>query len=281
MVAHRSPRAGRIASRLFLIAAIVVLAFPVVGFFYWLVLISLRTDLANNVYPPQLLPETFGSLTLDHYRRVIQENQLLRDGYNSLVIAVASTVLGLLLGVPAAYSIARWKQQGLALAILIARIIPAVSFLIPWYVIFSRLKLIDTYTALTVTHLVVSLPMVTWILIGFFEDVPIDLEEAARLDGSSVFGAFFWIVLPLVRPGIIAASIISLIFSWNNFIFSIVLAGDRTSTLPLAAYKLLNFATFSWGTLTATAVLITLPIVVMSVFVQRYLVTGLTAGGVK
>ena len=281
MVALGSPRASRIASRLFLIVSLVVLAFPVLGFFYWLVLISLRTDLANNVYPPQLLPESFGSLTLDHYRRVIQENQLLRDGYNSLVIAVASTVLGLVLGVPAAYSIARYRQHGLALAILIARIIPAVSFLIPWYVIFSHLGLIDTYTALTVTHLVVSLPLVTWILIGFFEDVPIDLEEAARLDGSSVFGAFFWIILPLVRPGIIAASIISLIFSWNNFIFSIVLAGDRTSTLPLAAYKLLNFATFSWGTLTATAVLITLPIVVMSVFVQRYLVTGLTAGGVK
>lgn len=281
MVALMPPRAGRIASRLFLIVALVVLALPVVGFFYWLVLISLRTDLANNVYPPQLLPESLSSLTLDHYRRVIQENQLLRDGYNSFVIAVASTVLGLILGVPAAYSIARYRQQGLALAILIARIIPAVSFLIPWYVIFSHLKLIDTYTALTVTHLVVSLPMVTWILIGFFEDVPIDLEEAARLDGSSVFGAFFWIILPLVRPGIIAASIISLIFSWNNFIFSIVLAGDRTSTLPLAAYKLLNFATFSWGTLTATAVLITLPIVIMSVFVQRYLVTGLTAGGVK
>lgn len=266
---------------LLLTAIMIVMILPVVAFFYWLVLISLRTDLANNVFPPKILPTPLGDLSLEHYRQVIQENDLLRNGFNSLVIAIGSTVVGLLLGAPAAYSIARWRQNGLALAILVARIIPAVSYLIPWYVIFSRLGLIDTYTALITTHLIVSLPLVIWILIGFFEDIPIDLEEAARIDGASHFGAFLYIVLPLVRPGIIASAIISLIFSWNNFIFSIVLAGSRTNTLPLAAYKLLNFATFSWGTLAATAVLISLPIIFLTMFVQRYLVTGLTAGGVK
>ena len=155
------------------------------------------------------------------------------------------------------------------------------SYLIPWYVLFSRAGLIDSYTALIVTHLIVSLPLVTWILVGFFEDLPLELEEAARLDGCTIYGAFLRVMLPLARPGLIAASIISLIFSWNNFIFSVVLAGSRTSTLPLAAFKLLNFASFSWGALTATAVLITLPIVILALVLQRYLVSGLTVGGVK
>jgi len=262
------------------VLALVLMLLPVLLFFYWLVLLSLRTDLVNNAFPPRFLPAP-GDLSLRNYRSVIEENALLRDGLNSLVVAIGSTALGLVLGVPAAYSIARWRQQRLALAILIARIIPAISYLVPWYVLFSRAHLTDTHLALIITHLIVSLPLVTWILVGFFEDLPQELEESARIDGCTLFGAFLRIAVPLARPGIIAAAIISFIFSWNNFIFSVVLAGSRTRTLPLAAFKLLNFASFSWGGLAATAVLITLPIVLISLVMQRYLVSGLTVGGIK
>lgn len=258
--------------------ALVVMLFPVVAFFYWMLLISLRSDLINNAYPPVFVPR---SLTLTNYKQVLEENAILHDGLNSLVVAVGSTAIGMLLGVPAAYSIARWRQQRLALAILISRIIPAISFLVPWYILFSRAKLVDTYIALIVTHLIVALPLITWIMIGFFEDLPPELEESARIDGCSLYGAFLKIAVPLARPGIIAATIISFIFSWNNFIFSVVLAGSKTRTLPLAAYKLLNFSSFSYGGLTATAVLITLPIILLALAVQRYLVAGLTIGGVK
>jgi len=262
------------------VLALVLMLLPVLLFFYWLVLLSLRTDLVNNAFPPRFLPAP-GDLSLRNYRSVIEENALLRDGLNSLVVAIGSTALGLVLGVPAAYSIARWRQQRLALAILIARVIPAISYLVPWYVLFSRAHLTDTHLALIITHLIVSLPLVTWILVGFFEDLPQELEESARIDGCTLFGAFLRIAVPLARPGIIAAAIISFIFSWNNFIFSVVLAGSRTRTLPLAAFKLLNFASFSWGGLAATAVLITLPIVLISLVMQRYLVSGLTVGGIK
>ena len=129
--------------------------------------------------------------------------------------------------------------------------------------------------------MIVGLPLVTWILIGFFEDLPPELEESARIDGCSLYGAFIRIAVPLARPGIIAATIISFIFSWNNFIFAVVLAGSKTRTLPLAAFKLLNFASFSFGLLTATCVLITAPIILLALVVQRYLVAGLTIGGVK
>ncbi len=258
--------------------ALVVMLFPVVAFFYWMLLISLRSDLINNAYPPVFVPR---SLTLNNYKQVLEENAILHDGLNSLIVAVGSTAIGMVLGVPAAYSIARWRQQRLALVILISRIIPAISFLVPWYILFSRAKLVDTYVALIVTHLIVALPLITWIMIGFFEDLPPELEESARIDGCSLYGAFMKIAVPLARPGIIAATIISFIFSWNNFIFSVVLAGSRTRTLPLAAYKLLNFSSFSYGGLTATAVLITLPIILLALAVQRYLVAGLTVGGVK
>lgn len=273
-------RPAAVMRRAIFSVTLVVMLLPVILFFYWLVLLSLRTNFANNAFPPRFLP-ALADLSFNNYRSVIQENALLRDGLNSMIIAVGSTSIGLVLGVPAAYSIARWRQQRLALAILIARIIPAISYLVPWYVLFSRMRLTDTHIALIVTHLIVSLPLVTWILIGFFEDLPQELEESARIDGCTLFGAFLRIAVPLARPGIIAAAIISFIFSWNNFIFSVVLAGSRTRTLPLAAYKLLNFASFSWGGLTATAVLITLPIVLISLVMQRYLVSGLTVGGIK
>ena len=276
-VRHRVPP-RRMAARALFVLALLVMLLPVVLFFYWMVLISLRPDTVNNAYPPHFLP---GSLTLDNYRNVFEQNNIVHDGWDSLVVAAGSTAIGLLLGVPAAYSIARWRQRRLALSILIARIIPAISYLVPWYIIFSRFQLVDTYTALIVTNVIVGLPLVTWILIGFFEDLPPELEESARIDGCSLYGAFIRIAVPLARPGIIAATIISFIFSWNNFIFAVVLAGSNTRTLPLAAFKLLNFASFSFGLLTATCVLITAPIILLALVVQRYLVAGLTMGGVK
>ncbi|MDQ6604616.1 MAG: carbohydrate ABC transporter permease [Chloroflexota bacterium] len=275
---RRPVMSRKVVRNIFYTLALVVMLFPVVAFFYWMLLISLRSDLINNAYPPVFVPR---SLTLNNYKQVLEENAILHDGLNSLIVAVGSTAIGMVLGVPAAYSIARWRQQRLALVILISRIIPAISFLVPWYILFSRAKLVDTYVALIVTHLIVALPLITWIMIGFFEDLPPELEESARIDGCSLYGAFMKIAVPLARPGIIAATIISFIFSWNNFIFSVVLAGSRTRTLPLAAYKLLNFSSFSYGGLTATAVLITLPIILLALAVQRYLVAGLTVGGVK
>ncbi len=277
--ARRVP-VSKVLGRVVLGVGVALMLVPVLFFFYWLVLLSFRSGLANNAYPPRFLPR-LGDFTLANYVSVFAANAIVREAFNSLIVAVGSTALGLLLGVPAAYSIARWRQRRLALVILIARIIPAISYLVPWYILFSRARLVDTHTALIITHLIVALPLVTWILIGFFEDLPPELEESARIDGCSLFGAFLRIAVPLARPGIIAATIIAFIFSWNNFIFSVVLAGAQTRTAPLAAYRLLSVNTFSWGELTATAVLITLPIVLLSLAVQRYLVAGLTVGGIK
>jgi multiple sugar transport system permease protein len=219
--------------------------------------------------------------TWENYRNVISRNNFLTFTWNSFVVAGLSTGLGLLLGLPAAYSIARFKQEGLALAILIARLTPYITYLVPWYLAFRALGLIDTYLALTLTHLIVGMPLIVWIMISFFDTVPQDLEEAAFVDGATRIGAFLRVILPLSTPGIVAASILAFIFSWNQFLFSLVLSGPNTRPVPVAVFNFISYGQIDFGGLGAAAVLITLPVIVLTLIIQRWIVTGLTMGAVK
>jgi multiple sugar transport system permease protein len=169
----------------------------------------------------------------------------------------------------------------LGIIILTARIIPGITFLIPWFIIFSRLNLIGTFTPIILSHIMVGLPFIAWIMISFFEELPLELEEAAKIDGATPIGVFFRVALPLARPGIITAAIISFIFSWNNFMFSLILADEQTKTLPIAIFNFISYASVDWGGLMAAAVVITLPVLIVTLFVQRYIVQGLTAGATK
>lgn len=252
---------------------LILLLFP----FYWMILTSFRNQVANT----SPTPVWFFVPTLENYRNVIAGNNFLEFTWNSLVIATLSTGLGLVLGLPAAYSIARFKQNGLALAILVARLTPYITYLVPWYIAFRALGLIDTYLALTLTHLIVGMPLIIWIMISFFEDVPVELEEAAYVDGASRLGTFFRIILPLSTPGIVAASILAFIFSWNQFLFSLVLSGPNTKPVPVAVFNFISYGQIDFGGLGAAAVLITLPVILLTLVIQRYIVTGLTMGAVK
>jgi multiple sugar transport system permease protein len=196
-------------------------------------------------------------------------------------VALGSTVLGLVLGLPAAYAIAKYKQSGLGLLILVARIVPGISFLIPWFIIFSRLGMIDTYTSLILSHMLVTMPFIIWVMIPFFEGLPHELEESARVDGCTMMGAFIRIMLPISWPGIITSSILAFIFSWNNFMFSLILAGDNTKTLPIAIFNFLSYSDINWGGLMAASVIITAPVLVIALAAQRYIIAGLTGGAVK
>ena len=264
---------GRFLIYATLIVGAVIMVFP----FYWMILTSFRSQV-DNTSP---VPVWFFEPTLDNYRNVIQRNDFLRYTWNSFVIAFLSTGFGLVLGLPAAYSIARFKQNGLALAILVARLTPYITYLVPWYIAFRQLRMIDTFTALTLTHLIVGLPLIVWIMISFFEDVPRELEEAAFVDGASRLSTFFRIVLPISGPGIVAASILAFIFSWNQFLFSLVLSGPNTQPVPVAVFNFISYGQIDFGGLGAAAVLITLPVVLLTLFIQRYIVTGLTMGAVK
>ena len=261
-----------------LVLALTALVLAVMLFpFYWMILTSLRSQVDNV----SRVPVWWFTPTLENYRNVIARNNFLEYTWNSLVIAALSTGIGLVLGLPAAYSIARFKQNGLALAILVARLTPYITYLVPWYLAFRALGLIDTYLALTLTHLIVGMPLIVWIMISFFENVPQDLEEAAFMDGATRLGAFVRIILPLSAPGVAAASILAFIFSWNQFLFSLVLSGPNTRPVPVAVFNFISYGQIDFGGLGAAAVLITLPVILLTLLIQRWIVTGLTMGAVK
>lgn len=266
----------RPASILFYMGLAVILlivCFP----FIWMVLASFKTQVQIMSMDKLFVFEPI----VDNYKTVFSDYEFVKPIMNSLIIGLSSTLLAIVLGLPAAYSISRYKQTMLGLVILMVRFIPGITFLIPWYVIFSKLGLVDTHFALSLSHLLINLPFIIWIMIPYFDSLPKELEEAAIVDGSSILGLFFRIILPLSVPGIITASLLSFIFSWNNLVFSMALAGGNTQTLPLAIFNFISYAAIDWGALMAAAVLITVPILLISLLTQRFIIQGLTAGAVK
>lgn len=243
----------------------------------WMVATSLKTQVQNTAYPPLFVFKP----TLDNYRAVFSQSPYWKYMVNTVIVSAGTTGLSLLIGLPAAFSIARFRQHWLGVFILIGRIMPGVAALIPWFVLFSRMGLIDTYAGLILAHMVQVFPLVVWVMVGFFEDVPRELEEAARVDGCSLMGSFTKVILPLTRPGIAAAAILGFIFSWNLFMFALVLASQRTWTLPVAAYNFIGYGQIDWGGLTAATTVITLPVLLLTLFIQRSIVRGLTLGAVK
>ena len=200
---------------------------------------------------------------------------------NSLIVTGAATLFALLVGVPAGYGIARMRAHKSAVVILIARITPGLSYLIPLFLLFQWLGLLGTLWPQIIIHLVVTVPIVIWIMIGYFETTPMELEEAALIDGATRWQVFRHVALPIARPGMAVAFILAVIFSWNNFVFGIVLAGRETRTLPVAVYNMISFDQLSWGPLAAAALIVTFPVLLLTVFAQRQIVAGLTAGAVK
>lgn len=256
-----------------LLALLVFFLFPLV----WMILSSLKTNVQVTAYPPLWL---FWP-TLQNYVDVFTTNPFFSFMVNSTIIAAGAVGIGLLCGLPAAYSMARHRQRALGFTVLMVKMLPGIAFLVPLFVIYRQLGLINTHAGIVLAHIVVVLPLIIWVMAGFFEDIPKELEEAALIDGCSRVGAFARIVLPLSKPGIVAATILSFIASWNNFIFVLILGGKDTVTLPMAVYSFVSFEDVNWGGLTAAASIITVPILLLSLIVQRYLAGGLTMGAVK
>jgi len=274
--AYRVPAAARIGPILRYVAiALVTLLF--IFPFLWMILASFKTqtDIMNSRNMFSFSP------TAINYENVFNQYSFFKFMVNSLVVALVSTLFSLILGLPAAYAIARFRLNAFGLVLLAARIVPGITFLIPWYILFSQVKWVGSYQVLILSHMLVGLPFVTWVMISFFEGLPVDLEEAGMVDGLTPIGAFFRIALPLSTPGIITGSILSFIFSWNNFMFSYILAGQETRTLPVAIFGFISYASIDWGGLMAAAVVITIPVLVITLFVQRYVISGLTAGATK
>ncbi|MBF8173769.1 carbohydrate ABC transporter permease [Streptomyces olivaceus] len=219
--------------------------------------------------------------TLDNFRSIVEAGQIVRSLGNSLLVGAVSTVLSAVIAVPAAWAVGRFGMHRTGSLVLVARIVPAISLLVPWYYLFAQMGLVGSYTVLVLSHMFVSVPLIMWVMISFFAGLPVELEEAARTDGLSAFGAFWRISLPLAAPGTATASLLAFVFSWNNFMFALVFADDRTQTVPVTLFNFISYASTDWGGLMAAATLITVPVLIAAVVGQKYLVAGLTAGATK
>jgi multiple sugar transport system permease protein len=256
-----------------IIIILVAFLFPI----YWMVLSSLKTQIENLSYPPSFFFEP----TTKNYEVIFVRENYLKYIQNSVIVALGSVIFSLLLGIPAAYSIVHFNQRRVALFLLLGRILPGVSVLIPWFVVYARLKLIDTYIGVIMAHMIQVFPLVTWLMITYFSEIPSSLHDQGMIDGCSIYGILQKIILPLSTPGLATAAILAFIFSWNNFMFSLVFAQSQTMTLPIAAYKFIGYGEIDWGGITAAATVITLPVMVLGLVIQRWVVQGLTLGALK
>lgn len=243
----------------------------------WMVLGSLKPSSEVTAYPPKLFFEP----TLDNYRQLFQTTPFGGYAWNSMVITVGSTLIGLLLGVPAAFAVSWTRITWPATVTLLARMAPGTLFLLPWYMMFRELNMIGTYPALILTHAVITMPIAIWVLLPYFDSIPRSVLESAQVDGCSVLRILWRIALPLVMPGLVVAAILAFVFSWNYFLFALVLSNGDTKTLIAASFNFIGEGATYWGALMAAATLIALPPLVLAFVVQRRLVAGLAIGAVK
>jgi len=256
------------------IAAIVVVF---LGPIVWMLLASFKLNV--DIY--DAAKTFFFHPTMINYINVFGKANYLLFIKNSFIIAAVSTGLSLVLGVPAAYAMARFAMRKSANLVLLARVVPGISLLVPWYYVFASLKLTGGFTVLILAHMFVGLPLIVFIMMSFFEQLPEDLEEAGQVDGLTPIGAFWHITLPLSAPGVATSTILSFIFSWNNFMFALALSQARTQTLPVAIFGFISYSSIDWGGLMAASAIVTTPIMLIALFTQKYIVTGFTAGATK
>ncbi|KIP53424.1 hypothetical protein SD72_03010 [Leucobacter komagatae] len=244
----------------------------------WLILTSFK----NRVDIFSATPSVFFTPTLSNYIDAFVTKGFAGNLLNSATVGIVSTVVALVVGVPAAYSLSRVRKgESLMMALLAARLLPAMVLAVPLFVLASNLGLRDTYFALIAAHLTFALPFTVWMMRGFFLSVPPSLDEAARLDGCGEWRTFFTIVLPIVKPGLAATGIFCLINSWNEFLFALVLTGRHTQTLPVAIPSLITPMGTSWGQVAAVGTITILPVIIIAFLVQKHIVSGMTGGAVS
>lgn len=266
----------------------IVGCYVVIGIFLIGVLVPILTVAVNSFKTPADIftrePSLFFAPTLDNYAKVFGQLDFAQNLLNSAIVGVGSTALSLVLGIPFAYALARLPIRGRewwARGILFSRMVPAVALVVPMFVIFQQLHLTGSFLALILAHTSFNLPIVIWMMRSFFEDLPIELEEAAQVDGSNRVGAFLRVALPLSTPGIAATAVLCILFSWNEFLFALVLSGSNTKTVPIGVSSFIGTVSVDWGGSSAAAIVALVPIFILGLLAQRFLVRGLTFGGVK
>ena len=271
----RTLRAALVAgvSLLFLLAW----AFPIV----WSVLNSLKTEKDVLSYPPKFI----FSPTLDAFRDVLfGSSSILPNLWSSFVISFGTTIITMVMAVPAAYALARLRFPGKRFAgfyVLATQMLPPVGIIIPYFLVLRNIGWMDTYQGIILIYLSFSLPFAVWLLVSYFEDIPYEMEEAAYLDGASRWKALWRIIIPQVRGGIGVTVVFVFLNAWNEFLFAVVLSGNTVRPVTIAMFNFVSVEQTLWTKLAAVSVLAMLPVIVLGVVAQKHIVKGLTVGAVK
>jgi multiple sugar transport system permease protein len=265
---------GSIAKTILLLLYALFALFPLV----WMLILSFKPD--NEMFTTTF----FFTPTLDNFRAVFSESDFLVTLWNNLVVSCLAVALSLLVGVPAAYALGRFDFKGredIAFTFLSFKFAPEILVIIPLYLIYQNLHLIDSTVGLVWVYQLISLPLLIWILRGFFEDLSTDMEAAAQLDGYTWWQVFFKMLLPLVKPGLVAAGLLCFIFCWNSFTFALLLGGGHTQTSTVSMMRFLASDTVHYGWVAAAALICALPEIILALLIQKHLVRGLSFGAVK
>ena len=274
----RRSRRSTVAVYLLVALALIVFIFPIA----WLFLTSIKPATQTFAYPPVFVFEP----TLDHYAEVFGQSDFPRFLLNSVIVGTLSTVTALTLALPAAYALARLRLRAsgpLVAAALIPQMLPVIVVVIPLYMIFRSAGLLDNILALSFTYLALTVPISVWILYNFVRDLPIELDEAALVDGASRFQILTRVILPLVQPGLAAAAVLCLLYTWNEFLYALILTagGDDAKTAPVAIQGFMTNREILWGRMAAAGSVVLVPVLAFGIVAHRHLVRGLVSGSGK
>lgn len=274
MMTYGSRKLGVLAG-LALCFVCVACVFPLV----WMLLVSLKTGI--QTYDPGAW---FFSPTFENYRSIFADRHAVDYLKNSAVVVLLTTLFSIFIGGIAAYGFARFefkKKENHAFWVLSLRMLPPMASVIPIFVMASLLGVLDTHLVLVICYMLFNIPFTIWMMRSFFEEIPVALEEAAFVDGATRFQVFIKVILPLATPGLIATAIFCIINSWNEFVFALFLTSSSASTLPTTVTLFLSVSGVVWGEMSAIGVVTVLPVLLFSMIVQKYMIRGLTFGGVK
>jgi multiple sugar transport system permease protein len=247
--------------------------------FLWLVVMSFKT--ADDIFAGS--SRMLFKPTLENYQGLFTPD-FIRSFANSAITSLVSTMLALAVGVPGAYALARAARRQsrlVGMLILISRMVPPIAFTIPYFLVYRNIGLLDTRTGLILVYLTFNLSLVVWLMRGFFEGIPEALEEAAWIDGASLWRTFVVIVLPLSAPALVTTAVLCFLYSWNDFFFALILTRSQAATTPVQVVNFMNYEGWEWGKIAAGGTLIMSPVLLLSIAMRRYLVSGMTAGAVK
>jgi multiple sugar transport system permease protein len=273
----------RWVGRIFLVLLTLFAVLPML----YMVITSIKTQFAALQFPPEWWPK---NPTLSQYTTLLDPTsdvgqEFLTYLWNSIWVCVVTTILGVAVAVPAAYAFSRFRFPGrrwLFYSVLLRNMFPAVVFLMPLFILMRWLHLVNNQWSLVLTYLTFGLPLSIWLLKGFYDNIPVQLEQAARIDGATRFQAFLLVVMPLSSPGIIATAIYSFIIAWNEYVYALTFLNDKDKlTLPVGLQRFFTEYTTNWPGLMAASFIMSVPVVVMFLVLQKYFVKALTEGAVK